>query len=302
MNLNSNLPSRILSRQFPGAHLNFCAEPCSRTNSDVPSGLEVLEINAIPGLKAWAIVKCLFETCQKVRFAEFSALALALLFASAPSLLGQAAYITTNSFNGVSLLPPAPVAGSAEEVADLASVRAVFNGRTEAEKSRAIKSSSLAFSLFQPAVGATFDLDKLPKTKALLEKVKKDIGPVIDASKSHFKRLRPYQLDERLVLGPAEPSFSYPSGHSTRGTVYSLVIAELFPEKKDGVLVIGRDIGWDRVLIGKHFPTDVYAGRVLGYAIVRELHSNTLFQHDLEQAMAEVRDAEHHVVPAEIAK
>jgi len=145
-------------------------------------------------------------------------------------------------------------------------------------------------------------LEKLPKTKALLEKVKKEIGPVIDASKNHFERLRPYQIDDHLVLGPPEPSFSYPSGHSTRGTVYSLVIAELFPEKKDAILEIGREIGWDRVLIGKHFPTDVYAGRVLGYAIVRELHSSTLFQHDLEQAMAEIRDAELHVVSTEAVK
>jgi acid phosphatase (class A) len=189
-----------------------------------------------------------------------------------------------------------------EELADLASVRAVFNGRTELEKARAMKDSGLAFSLFQPAVGAAFDLDKLPKTKALLEKVKKEIGPVIDVPKNHFKRLRPYQIDEHLILGPPEPSFSYPSGHSTRGTVYSLVVADLFPEKKDSILEIGRNIGWDRVLIGKHFPTDIYGGRVLGYAIVRELHSSTSFQHDLEQAMAEIREAEQHVAPTEVAK
>jgi acid phosphatase (class A) len=249
MNLNSNLPSRILLRLF-----------------------------AAP------------------------ALAIALLLANATSLFGQAAYITTNTIDGISLLAPPPSRGSAEEAADLASVRAVFNGRTEAEKERATKDSGLAFSLFQPAVGPTFNLDKLPKTKVLLERVKKEIGPVIDVSKNHFKRLRPYQIDDHLVLGPAEPSFSYPSGHSTRGTVYSLVIAELFPEKKDAVLEIGREIGWDRVLIGKHFPTDIYAGRVLGYAIVRELHSNTLFQHDLEQTMAEIRDAAAHVGTAEVAK
>jgi acid phosphatase (class A) len=230
------------------------------------------------------------------------ALALALLFANATSLVGQTAYITTNSFDGVGLLPPPPARGSTEEVADLASVRAVFNGRTEVEKSRAIKSSGLTFSLFQPAVGPAFDLDKLPKTKALLEKVKKEIGPVIDASKNHFKRLRPYQLDDHLALGPPEPSYGYPSGHSTRGTAYSLVVAELFPEKKEAVLEVGRNIGWDRVLIGKHFPTDVYAGRVLGYAILRELHSSTLFQHDLEQAMAEIRELEHQTIPTEIAK
>ena len=230
------------------------------------------------------------------------ALALALLIGTAAPLLGDNAYITTNGIDGISLLPPLPARGSAEEVADLAAVRTVFNGRTEAEKNRAMKDSGLAFSLFQPAAGATFDLDKLPKTKALLEKVKKEIGPVIDAPKNHFKRLRPYQIDDHLVLGAPEPSFSYPSGHSTRGTVYSLVIAELFPEKKEAILEIGREIGWDRVLIGKHFPTDVYGGRVLAYAIVRELNSSTLFQHDLEQAMAEIRDAEHHVISAEAAK
>jgi len=168
------------------------------------------------------------------------ALALALLIGTAAPLLGDNAYITTNGIDGISLLPPPPARGSAEEVADLAAVRTVFDGRTEAEKTRAMKDSGLAFSLFQPAAGAKFDLDKLPKTKALLEKVKKEIGPVIDAPKNHFKRLRPYQIDDHLVLGAPEPSFSYPSGHSTRGTVYSLVIAELFPEKKEAILEIGR--------------------------------------------------------------
>lgn len=228
--------------------------------------------------------------------------ALVLLFATAAPILADTAYLTTNSFDSVSLLPPPPARGSAEEAADLATVRAVFNGRTDAEKTRAMKDSGLAFSLFQPAVGPTIDLQNLPKTKALLEKVKKEIGGLIDAPKNHYKRTRPYQIDDQLVLGKPEPSFSYPSGHSTRGTVYSLVIAELFPDKKDAILTIGRDIGWDRVLIGKHFPTDVFAGRVLGYAIVRQLHSSTLFEHDLEQAMAEIRDAEHHVDLKDVTK
>jgi len=230
------------------------------------------------------------------------ALALAVWLSATASLFAQPAYLTTNSFDAISLLPPPPGRGSAEEAADLATVRAVFNKRTEAEKGRAMKDSTLSFSLFQPAAGLAFDLQNLPKTRALLEKVKKDISAVINAPKNHYKRLRPYQLDDQLVLGDPESSFSYPSGHSTRGTVYSLVIAELFPEKKDAILTLGRDIGWDRVLIGKHFPTDIYAGRVLGYAIFRQLHSSTLFQHDLEQAMAEIRDAAHATVSTEAAK
>ena len=57
-------------------------------------------------------------------------------------------------------------------------------------------------------------------------------------------------------------------------------------------MAIGRNLGWDRVLIGKHFPTDVQAGRVLGQAIVREMLASPAFQHDLAAAKAEVQAAQ----------
>jgi acid phosphatase (class A) len=43
------------------------------------------------------------------------------------------------------------------------------------------------------------------------------------------------------------------------------------------------------VVLGKHFPTDVCAGRVLGQAIVRELKANPAFQRDFAAVKAEVR-------------
>lgn len=205
-------------------------------------------------------------------------------------------YLRPGQPNGAELLPPPPLPGSAEEVADLATVRAVVKARTDAEKNRAITDSSLSFSLFVPAIGLQFDLTKLPKTQAVLEKVKTDIQEAIDLPKNYFRRKRPYQLDESLGLGKPEPSFGYPSGHSIRGTVYAALLAELFPEHKDAVVAIGRDIGWDRVLIGKHFPSDIYAGRVVARAIVRELKTNSAFQHDFAEAKAEV--AALHAVPA----
>ena len=72
----------------------------------------------------------------------------------------------------------------------------------------------------------------------------------------------------------------------------ALLLAELFPEQKEAILEVGRQIGWDRVLIGKHFPTDVNAGRVLGQAIVRELLASPAFQHDLAEAKAEAQAAQ----------
>jgi acid phosphatase (class A) len=222
------------------------------------------------------------------------ALTLLLLVPTVPA--AETSYLAPGKPDGVELLPPPPVPGSAEQDADMATARSVFHARTEAERKRAIMDSGLSFSLFAAAIGPDFDLEKLPKTKAMLENVKKDVQDPINQSKNYYQRKRPYQLDESLELGQPEPSFSYPSGHSTRGTVYAMLIAELFPEKKEPILTIGRDIGWDRVLIGKHFPTDIYAGRVLARAIVREMKKSPAFQHDFAEAKAEVEAL--HAAPA----
>lgn len=221
------------------------------------------------------------------------ALLLCLLLLAGPALLAQNHYLTPGHPDGVALLAPPPAPGSAEEAADLASARAVFKGRTPAEEARASKDYSISIFLFAPAVGPVLRPDKLPKTEVLFQKVKKDITVPLDAAKDHWQRRRPYQMDEQLSLGAPEKSFGYPSGHSTRGTVEALLLAELFPEKKEAILEMGRTIGWDRVLIGKHFPTDIYAGRMLGQAIVRELLASPAFQHDLAEAKAEVQAAQH---------
>ena len=71
----------------------------------------------------------------------------------------------------------------------------------------------------------------------------------------------------------------------------ALVLAEVLPEKRDEILVIGRNLGWHRVCIGRHYPTDIYAGRVLAQAIVRELKASPSFQQDLAEVKAEVAAA-----------
>lgn len=234
--------------------------------------------------------RSVFSETQKERSGfRFTA---GLLLFLAPQLWAQSGYLTAGAPDGVALLPPPPASGSAEEAADLQTVRSVFGARTQTEEKRAFKDATLAFSLFAPIIGPEFDAQKLPKTWALLQEVKKEIGGVIDTPKDFFKRRRPYVLDPQLSLGKPEPSFSYPSGHSTRGTVYSLLLAEIFPAHRDAILELGRDIGWDRVLIGKHYPSDVLAGRVLGQAIVRELRKSAQFERDLAHAKAEAAEVD----------
>ena len=81
------------------------------------------------------------------------------------------------------------------------------------------------------------------------------------------------------------------SGHSTRGTLFALLLAELLPEKRDAILDKGRESGWLRVLGGVHYPTDVFAGRVLGQGLAREFLASPAFQHDFAEVKAELAAA-----------
>jgi acid phosphatase (class A) len=200
-------------------------------------------------------------------------------------------YLAPGRPDGVALLAPPPAPGSAEEAADLQMSRELVKARTSAETAQAKEAARLSVFYFAQAIGPVFQPGKLPKTEALLAQIKKDIREPINTPKNHWKRLRPYQMDASLTFGQPESSFSYPSGHSTVGTVEALVLAELFPEKREAILELGRQIGWDRVLTGYHFLTDVRAGRVLGQAIVREMMDNPFFQHDLAEAKAEIAAA-----------
>ena len=205
------------------------------------------------------------------------------------SSLAEEHYLTPGHPDGITLLAPPPAPGSGEAAADFEMSRAVFKARTPAESARAKREGTLAFSVFEPAIGPIFDLKNLPRTEALLKEVKKEIHDPIYKAKDYWKRARPCQVDTNLDWGPPENSFSYPSGHSTCGTVYGLVLAEIFPDKKAAIMDIADNIGWDRVLIGKHYLTDVRAGRVLGQAIIREMLASPDFQRDLAAAKVEIQ-------------
>jgi len=203
-------------------------------------------------------------------------------------------YLAPGKPDGVALLAPPPAPGSEEEAADLQLSRELVKARTSVETARAKVNANLSIFTFTSVVGPVFQPGKFPKTEALMAEVRKEMREVINAPKNHWKRKRPYQMDASLAFGEPENTYSYPSGHSTVGTVDALVLAELFPAKREAILALGRQVGWDRVLTGYHFLTDVRAGRVLGQAIMRELMANPDFQHDLAEAKAEIAAAESH--------
>ena len=74
--------------------------------------------------------------------------------------------------------------------------------------------------------------------------------------------------------------------------VLALVLADLFPGKHDAIVAEARSIGWHRVEIARHYPTDIYAGRVLAQAIVKQMQKSDAFQKDFDEAKAEIAAAQ----------
>jgi acid phosphatase (class A) len=200
----------------------------------------------------------------------------------------QLHYLSGRRPDPATLLPPPAPAGSGEQAAELTAVRAIHDARATNELELAFGEKKFTVFNFKPAVGAFFTPERLPKTEAFFQHVLKDAAFVADAGKDFFKRPRPYTVEPSLAVGKLEKSFSYPSGHSTEGMTLALVLADLLPEKRAEILAIGRDLGWHRVWIGRHYPSDIYAGRVLAQAIVREFKASEAFRNDLAAVRTEL--------------
>ncbi len=206
-----------------------------------------------------------------------------------------AAYLPPGTPDAIALLAPPPAAGSAEDKFDLEGTYTVYTSATPAEIALGKDENKLTIFHYAPAIGAWFVPGKFPKTEALFKEVEAEAKAVTDNAKNHWKRPRPYHLDPvrfpHSIEHESPTHYSYPSGHSTRGTVFTLLLAELFPDKREAILAKGRETGWLRVQGGVHYPTDIYAGRVLGQELARDFLRSPEFQADLAAAKAELNSA-----------
>lgn len=89
-------------------------------------------------------------------------------------------------------------------------------------------------------------------------------GPV----KMLFRRVRPIHESERPHRLRRPRTSSFPSGHASAGTFAATVLA---PHSRHPSLwyVVGGLIGWSRVHVRIHHPSDVVGGAVVGWALGR---------------------------------
>jgi hypothetical protein len=67
---------------------------------------------------------------------------------------------------------------------------------------------------------------------------------------------------------------SFPSGHTTYGTMGTLLLAVLVPERYQQMVTRGAEYGNDRILMGAHYAMDVLGGRALSAYDLAHLLAN----------------------------
>jgi acid phosphatase (class A) len=127
----------------------------------------------------------------------------------------------------------------------------------------------------------------------LLRRTLSDASNSTKKAKDYYNRTRPFIVNKKPSCTPNDEkdlstNGSYPSGHTTIGWAWALILSEIAPEQADAILARGRAFGESRVVCNVHWQSDVNEGRVMGAAVVARLHTDPVFRAELKAAKADL--------------
>ena len=110
-----------------------------------------------------------------------------------------------------------------------------------------------------------------PRLYRMLRRVMTDAGFATFAGKDKYQHARPFMFDGQPICTPDKEQDlmaqgSYPSGHTSIGWAWALVLAEASPGESTAVLARGRAFGESRIVCNVHWQSDVSEGRFIGAA------------------------------------
>lgn len=204
------------------------------------------------------------------------------------------------------LIPAPPAAGSAafarDEEASRAAIALKASPRWMLATADADLSTPRATGAMSCAAGFEIAPAATPAIDRLLRHVLPDLGLASAGAKQLHARPRPFMVNGAGSCTPDQEADlrkngSYPSGHSSVGHGWGLILAEIIPDRAAHLVARGRAFGDSRRLCNVHWLSDVEEGRIIADAVVARLHASSVFLADLNAARAEVTAA-RRVAPA----
>jgi len=91
--------------------------------------------------------------------------------------------------------------------------------------------------------------------------------PVYFVLKNGLKRNRPEAalINFHSIITPSD-KFSFPSGHTSAAFMMATVLGYYFPPLIIPLYCWATLVGFSRVVLGVHFPTDILVGIILGFS------------------------------------
>lgn len=208
-------------------------------------------------------------------------------------------YLTPDTLpDSLKLLAPPPEPGSAAQALDDAIAKDSVDLEGTARWTQAQTDADLSFpaaaSIFSCSLGIDISEERTPKLVMLLRRSLTDAGLASYKAKNHYQRSRPFMRNGQAICTPDDASKlrsdgSYPSGHTSVGWAWALILSEVAPNQRDQILQRGMDYGRSRNICNVHWHSDVQAGQLIGAATVAQLHTNPEFRADLRAARTEVK-------------
>lgn len=164
--------------------------------------------------------------------------------------------------------------------------------RTAIAEGDAVWSREALFGAFEEAFGMHISPEGTPCIWRVLDNSIATVDSIRIEPKAYYHRKRPFErFGEHLLTTWEEEELrgegSYPSGHTMRGWLTALLLAEIHPEAADAIFARGWMYGESRVIVGAHWQSDVDASRVgasIGYA---RLQTSPRFHADISAARDE---------------
>jgi acid phosphatase (class A) len=202
--------------------------------------------------------------------------------------------------NSLALVPKPPAAGSAAFAHDQAVREEAITLRGTPRWQQAVSDADLHFphaaGTFSCALGIPVSQQATPRLYMLLQRSMVDAGLSTYGAKNQYNRTRPFVLAKEASCTPDDEAAlrkdgSYPSGHTTIGWAWALILTELAPDRADALVARGRSFGESRLVCNVHWQSDILEGRFMGAATVARLHADPTFEADMAAAKAEIASA-----------
>ena len=153
-------------------------------------------------------------------------------------------------------------------------------------------------TVFNEAVGFTLMSKKNKEIKSLVSGAVKDVRKISEPAREYYKRQKPFivfhepslKIDAESAVSTSK--YAYPSGHAVRSWMYALVLADVAPEYKKQLYACAQDYSDCRVIMGRHWQSDIDAGKLLSIKVHEKLKQSPAYQEQLKLAREQYKAME----------